>query len=74
MSADQSTSWTTYTIAALVSGLIGFGAIYVLLGDSGNDQRPSEVSQEQGAAAPQKTSAAPTDGRLNVGAMTTFVF
>ena len=74
MSADQSTSWTTYTIAAVVSGLIGFGAIYVLLGDSGNGQRPSEVSQEQGAAAPKKTSTAPTGGRLNVGAMTTFVF
>ncbi|MGI9426989.1 MAG: TlpA family protein disulfide reductase [Hyphomicrobiaceae bacterium] len=74
MSADRKTSWTTYAVAALASAVIGFGAIYVLLGDGSNGQNTSEVSQEKTATAAPKTSAAPTDGNLSVGAMTTFVF
>jgi len=75
MSTEQPTSWTTYAIAAALSALIGFGAIYVMLGGGGNGS--GEIvskADRQGTATTGDAGASQAGGQLNVGKMTTFVF
>ena len=82
MSTDQNTPWTTYVIAAAVSAVIGFGAIYVIANGGGNGPEQQSAAKESAtkvnsAGATAKTAGEtvrPASDKLNVGHMTTFVF
>lgn len=80
MSTDRKTPWTTYVAVAVVSAVIGFAAIYVMVGGGGNGPQqqnaaPDTTSERRAASTSQPPSPAATSGnQLNVGAMTTFVF
>lgn len=82
MSTDQKNSWTTYALAATVSAAIGFGAIYVIAGGTGNGPKQQSAAKSSAATVETAKGAAKTESietrapgaKLNVGDMTTFVF
>lgn len=77
MSTQQQTSWTNYAIVAGISALIGFGAIYLMVGGSGNgsEQQSAALKQSSASKVSAAAVAAPAAGdKLNVGKMATFVF
>jgi thiol-disulfide isomerase/thioredoxin len=61
-----------YAAVAVVSAIIGIGAIYVMVG--AGDNGGSEKTATDVRAAEAKTEAPRTGTRLNTGAMATFVF
>ncbi len=73
MANERPTHWTTYALAAGLSAVIGFAAIYVMVGGGGKSLGNLISGRGDGAIAVQATAAShPT--KLNVGTMTTFVF
>lgn len=81
MSTQRGTSLRTYVIVAVVSAIIGFGAIYVIVGPGDNAPSINTAVDQPKATPPSATrSARPpaqaraATARLNTGAMATFVF
>ncbi len=75
MSIENSTSWKTYITAALISAVIGFAAVYVIVG--GREASQSETADQQAdksVAATEGSFSAASSIKLNVGKMTSFVF
>lgn len=81
MSTQRKTSLGLYVVVAVVSAIIGFGAIYVIVGPGDNGARINTSVADQKllptlsrkGAAPQAPS--PSDkAKLNTGAVATFVF
>ncbi|MGI9408532.1 MAG: TlpA family protein disulfide reductase [Hyphomicrobiaceae bacterium] len=81
MSTEQRTSWTTYAVIAGISAVVGFAAIYVIVGGNGNGTgqqissrgESAKLAQSQGKRS-ETTESDDKSGKLNVGKMTTFVF
>lgn len=79
MSTQKGTSLTTYFTVAAVAALIGFGAIYVMVGAGNNAGGPEKSNVASKTASAQGSTSASHASkvkrpRLNTGAMTTFVF
>jgi thiol-disulfide isomerase/thioredoxin len=80
LSTQRGTSLGTYVIVAVVSAIIGFGAIYVIVGLGDNApsintavDKPKPPPTAPKSVAPQAPTPA-TTAKLNTGAMATFVF
>lgn len=77
MSTENQTSWTNYAVVAGISALIGFGAIYLMVGGSGNgsEQQNAARTPTGSSKVAAKSVPVPAAGdKLNVGKMATFVF
>jgi thiol-disulfide isomerase/thioredoxin len=76
MSTQPTTSWKTYFVAAAVSAVVGFLAIYLIAGQDGNGAGPSATTQadQGGGETGAQAGGGQTAGKLNVGKMATFVF
>lgn len=81
MSTQRKTSLGMYAIVALISAVIGFGAIYVIVGPGDNAAREnatlpganSTPTVAKPAASPEPPTAS-DQAKLNTGAVATFVF